>query len=237
MQCQGRPPDGGAFAFPGAESGKPLGRVCAPPPEPHPPSGLWRPRESGHLFPRKGVQDPHQLLNAPGAAEPSSRSGSPARSPPIGSWRTAGVRYVSRPAGHASPARRGDSGARGPSGDERCHAHQQPQGHGHPQLPEPEGGGRRTPPGAVSPRLRCRVTEREGGGAAARGVRDAGRQPPPQAVGLRARCLVSQLVGSFQGPQQEAGDLGATLLSGTRALGWPAGGQRWEKPHRHQSRV
>lgn len=102
VQCHGRPPDGEAFAFPGAESGEPRGRVCAPPPEPHPPSGRWRPRESGRLFPRKGVQDPRQLLNAPGASEPSSPRGSPAQSPAIGSWHTAGVQYVSRPAGHAS---------------------------------------------------------------------------------------------------------------------------------------
>lgn len=37
------------------------------------------------------------------------------------------------------------------------------------QLPAPEGGGRGTPPGAVSPRLGCRVTEREGGGRSCAG--------------------------------------------------------------------
>lgn len=115
VQCQGRPPDGEAFAFPGAESGEPRGRVCGPPPEPHPPSGRWRPRESGRLFPRKGVQDPHQLLSAPGAPKPSSPRGSPAQSPAVGSWHTAGVQYVSRPAGHASwrGRRGGDSGGPG----------------------------------------------------------------------------------------------------------------------------
>lgn len=137
--------------LPGADSGKALGRVCAPPPEPHPPSGPCKPRGSGRLFPRKGVHDPHQL---PGVAESSPR-GSPALCPPIRSGRTAGVRYVSRPAGRATESG-GGSGVRGPSRINAVTPTSSPTGRGSPSSRSPKGAG------AVSPRLGCPVTARRG---------------------------------------------------------------------------
>lgn len=147
----------------GRTPGRPWGGSGSPP-KPHPPSGLGRPLESGCLSPRKGSETLIGFSVLPGT--PSPHQGAP----PLGRLQSgAGTRPACRTwaapwaqgPGGAQTAGAGDTLGRSPVTPTSS-----PSGAGSPaaRLPVPEGGGRGTPPGAVSPRLGCRVTEREGGG-------------------------------------------------------------------------